>query len=38
MKVPSNVSVLFSTFKDFVEAYPLNQAYSDNTQQLYATV
>ncbi len=38
MKVPSNVSVLFSTFKDFVEAYPLNQAYSDNTQQSYATL
>ena len=38
MKVPSNVSVFFSTFKNFVEAYPLNQAYSDNTQQLYATV
>lgn len=38
MKVPSNVTVLFSTFKDFVESYPLNQSYSDNTQQSYATI
>ena len=29
LKVPSNVTVLFSTFKDFVEAYPLNQSYAD---------
>ena len=33
MRVPSNVSVLFSTFKDFVEAYPLNQAYTDNNNR-----
>lgn len=38
MKVPSNVSVLFSTFKDFVEAYPLNQSYSDIIQQTYEAV
>ena len=29
LKVPSNVTVLFSTFKEFVEAYPLNQSYAD---------
>lgn len=38
LNVPSNVSVIFSTFKDFVEAYPLNNAYADNTQQQYATI
>ena len=29
LKVPSNVTILFSTFKEFVEAYPLNQSYAD---------
>lgn len=38
LKVPSNVTVLFSTFKDFVEAYPLNHSYSDNLQQANATI
>ncbi|MBP5229223.1 MAG: SIR2 family protein [Bacteroidales bacterium] len=38
MKVPSNVSVLFSTFKDFVEAYPLNQSYTDNSKLQNATI
>lgn len=38
MKVPSNVTILFSTFKNFVEAYPLNHSYADNLQQANATV
>lgn len=33
MKVPANVTILFSTFKGFVEAYPLNHSYSDLFQQ-----
>ena len=27
MSTESNVSVIFSTFKDFVEAFPINQSY-----------
>ena len=38
LKVPSNVTVLFSTFKGFVEAYPLNQSYSDSVSQPNATI
>lgn len=38
MKVPSNVTVLFSTFKNFVEAYPLNNSYADNPRQTNATI
>lgn len=35
-ELPSNVSVLFSTFKDFVELLPLNKSYSEDNQ--YETV
>lgn len=29
-KVPSNLSIFFGTFKEFVEVYPENKAYDDN--------
>lgn len=31
-EVPSNVSILFSTFKNFVEILPLNKSYSEENQ------
>lgn len=38
LKVPSNVTILFSTFKEFVEAYPLNQSYEYANVQSYAAI
>ena len=37
LKVPSNVTIIFSTFKDFVEAYPFNFSYSEPSIQSYAS-
>lgn len=38
LTVPSNVTILFSTFKDFVETYPLNQSYSETVNPPYAAI
>ena len=38
LTVPSNVTILFSTFKEFVEAYPLNQSYADRINPPHAAL
>jgi hypothetical protein len=38
LTVPSNVTILFSTFKEFVEAYPLNQSYADIIAPSHAAI
>lgn len=38
LTVPSNVTILFSSFKEFVEAYPLNQSYADRVDPQHAAL